>query len=167
MNYPYMITYIQLSLPDIFSDCQNKFNNNKYELLSILDETSKSHFIFGLPNMKFVCPKMKWEWNSTTKKSKCVCHCDNPCTTSSCGRMIYIYPEKNLHAYPGCVRDTEEWDSTYKICVNVKKAINHFKDSFCVAGRKTQNEKTLYSDLFRLLWRSHRLQKNMRLISCS
>ena len=60
---------------------------------------------------------------------------------------IYIYPEKNLRAYPGCVRDTEEWDSTYKIRVNVEKAINHFKDSFCVAGRKTQNEKTLRSDL--------------------
>lgn len=36
-----------------------------------------------------------------------------------------------------------EGDSTYKIRENVEKAINHFKDSFCVAGRKTQNEKTL------------------------
>lgn len=34
-----MITYKQLSLSDIFSDCQNKFDNNKYEFLSILDET--------------------------------------------------------------------------------------------------------------------------------
>ena len=110
-------------------------------------EGSKSHLRCGLPTMKFVCPKMKWEWNSITKKSKRVCHCDNPCTTSSCGRMIYIYPEKNLRVYPGCVRDTEEWDSTYKIRVNVEKAINHFKDSFCIAGRKTQNEKTLHSDL--------------------
>jgi len=28
--------------------------------------------------------------------------------------MIYIYPEQNLRAYPGTVRGTEEWDSTYK-----------------------------------------------------
>ena len=34
-----MITYKQLSLADIFSDCQNKFDNNKYEFLSIFDET--------------------------------------------------------------------------------------------------------------------------------
>ena len=34
-----MITYKQLSLADIFSDCQNEFDNNKYEFLSILDET--------------------------------------------------------------------------------------------------------------------------------
>jgi len=31
--------------------------------------------------------------------------------------------------------------------VNVEKSINHFKDSFCLAGRKTQNEKTLHADL--------------------
>ena len=34
-----------------------------------------------------------------------------------------------------------------KIRVNVEKSINHFKDSFCVANRKTQNEKTLHADL--------------------
>ena len=110
-------------------------------------EGSKSHLRCGLPTMKFVCPKMKWEWDNTTKKSKRVCHCDNPCTTSSCGRMIYVYPEQNLRAYPGCIRGTDEWTSTYKIRVNVEKAINHFKDCFCVAGHKTQNEKTLHADL--------------------
>lgn len=61
--------------------------------------------------------------------------------------MIYIYPEQNLRAYRGTVRGTEEWDSTYQTRVNVEKSINHFKDSFCVAGRKTQNEKTLHADL--------------------
>ncbi len=34
-----MIPYKQLSLADIFTDCQNKFDNDKYEFLSILDET--------------------------------------------------------------------------------------------------------------------------------
>ena len=27
-----------------------------------------------------------------------------------------------------------EWNETYKIRVNVEKSINHFKDSFCIAG---------------------------------
>jgi len=61
--------------------------------------------------------------------------------------MFYIYPEKNLRAYPGTPRGTEEWDSTYKIRVTVEKAINQLKDSFCIANRKTQNEKTLHADL--------------------
>ena len=57
--------------------------------------------------------------------------------------MIYVYPEKNLRAYPGVERGSKE----YKIRVNVEKSINHFKDSFCVANRKTTNEKTLHADL--------------------
>ena len=97
--------------------------------------------------MKFVCPKMKWEYNPADKSKHRVCHCDDPCTTSSCGRMIYIYPEKNLRAYPGVERGSAEWDKTYKVRVNVEKSINHIKDSFCIAGRKTQNEKTLHADL--------------------
>ena len=110
-------------------------------------EGSKTHLRCGLPTMKFVCPKMKWQYNKETKTKRRVCHCDNPCTSSSCGRMIYIYPEKNLRAYPGAVRGTKEWCSAYKIRVNVEKSINHLKDSFCVAGRRTQNEKTLHTDL--------------------
>ena len=110
-------------------------------------EGSNSHLRSKLPTMKFVCPKMKWEYNREDKSSRRICHCDNPCTTSSCGRMIYVYPEKNLRAYPGVERGSKEWDDTYKIRVNVEKSINHFKDSFCVAKRKTTNEKTLHADL--------------------
>ena len=29
--------------------------------------------------------------------------------------MVYIYPEKDLRAYPGTIRGTEKWDDTYKI----------------------------------------------------
>ena len=110
-------------------------------------EGSKSHLKSKIPTMKFICPKMKWEYNKTDKTKRRVCHCDNPCTTSSCGRMIYVYPEKNLRAYPGVERGSAEWEETYKIRVNVENSINHFKDSFCVANRKTQNEKTLHADL--------------------
>lgn len=45
------------------------------------------------------------------------------------------------------LRGSREWEDTYKIRVNVEKSINHFKDSFCIANRKTQNEKTLHADL--------------------
>ena len=93
-----MITYKQLTLAEIFEDCQNKFDN------------------------------------------------DSPCTSSFCGRMIYIYPEKNLRAYLGIERGSQEWEDTYRIRINVEKSINHFKDSFCIANRKTQNE-TLHADL--------------------
>lgn len=110
-------------------------------------EGSKSHLRSRIPTLKFVCPKMKWIYDKEAKKSKRVTLYENPCTNSLCGRMFYIYPEKNLRAYPGTTRGTQEWDSTYKIRVAVEKNINHFKDSYCVAGRKTQNEQTLHADL--------------------
>ena len=110
-------------------------------------EGSKTHLRSGIPSMKFVCPKMKWVWNKETKKSQRLLFCENPCTKSSCGRMFYIYPEKNLRAYPGIARGTQEWDDTYKIRSAVEKDINHFKYSYCISDRKTQNEKTLHADL--------------------
>lgn len=61
--------------------------------------------------------------------------------------MVYIYPEKDLRAYPGTIRGTEEWDNTYKIRTVVERDINHIKDNLCLAGRRTQNEKTLHADL--------------------
>lgn len=95
----------------------------------------------GLVRFKFSCTKVKWV------KHKRQCYCENPCTSSSCGRMFYIYPEKDLRAYPGTIRGTTEWGEAYKIRSVVEQSINHFKESFCIAGRKTQNEKTLHADL--------------------
>ena len=101
----------------------------------------------GIQKYKFVCPKMIWDYDVETQKSHRKCICENPCTSSKCGCMIYIYPEQNLRAYPGTLRGTNDWDETYKIRTTVERSINHFKDSFCLAGRKTQNEKTLHADL--------------------
>lgn len=101
----------------------------------------------GVTRYKFVCPMIKWEKNPDTGKYVRVCHCDNPCTTSSCGRMVYIYPEKDLRAYPGTLRGTEDWDNTYKIRTAVERDINHIKENLCLAGRRTQNKKTLHADL--------------------
>ena len=101
----------------------------------------------GVTRYKFVCPKIKWEKNPNTGKYVRVCHCDTPCTTSSCGRMVYIYPEKDLRAYPGTLRGTEDWDNTYKIRTAIERNINHIKENLCLAGRRTQNKKTLHADL--------------------
>lgn len=95
----------------------------------------------GVTRYKFVCPKIRWQ------NRRRVCQCDNPCTDSISGRMIHLYPEKDLRAYPGTLRGTEEWDNTYKIRANIEKTIYQFKDSYCIADRRTQNEKTLHADL--------------------
>jgi hypothetical protein len=115
--------------------------------LPMKPETSNSHLRCGMPTLKFVCPMMSW-LKCEDGKYKRRTSCENPCTDSLCGRMFYVYPEKNLRTFPGTVRGTEEWNDTYKIRVTVEKSISHFKDSFCVAGRKTRNALTLEADLY-------------------
>ena len=114
--------------------------------LPMKPEGNTSHLRCGLKTFKFVCPKMSWD-KCENGKYKRVCHCDHPCTDSPSGRMVYIYPEKNLRLCPGVIRGTEEWESTYKIRTSVERSINHIKDSFCLGDRKTQNAKTLHADL--------------------
>ncbi len=101
----------------------------------------------GLLRYKFVCPMVKWIYDPATQKSHRNCCCDNPCTNSSCGRMVYIQQESNFRAYPGTIRGTAEWDNTYKIRTVVERDINHIKENLCLAGRRTQNEKTIHADL--------------------
>ena len=101
----------------------------------------------GVTRYKFVCPKIKWIYDKSAGKCHRECQCDTPCTSSKCGRMVYLYPEKNLRAYPGTIRGTEEWNNTYKIRTVVERDINHIKENLCLAGRRTQNEKSLHADL--------------------
>ena len=101
----------------------------------------------GLTRYKFVCPQIKYVYDKTTRKTHRECMCESPCTTSSCGRMVHIYPEKDLRAYPGVLRGTEEWNNTYKTRTAVERDIHHIKENLCLAGRRTQNEKTLHADL--------------------
>ena len=61
-------------------------------------------------------------------------------------RKIYIYPEKDLRAYPDVLRGTQERNDIYKIRTVVERNINHIKDNLCLAGRRRQNEKTLHAD---------------------
>lgn len=151
-NKHFSAAYIPMNLKSQLQNADCKINQNgipccpkdetvpmKYECISKLKK--------GIPRYKFVCPKMLWEYNPETQRSHRKCTCENPCTTSKCGRMIYIYPEKDLRAYPCTLRGTPEWDSTYKIRTTVERSINHFKDSLGLAARRTQIERILHVDL--------------------
>lgn len=74
----------------------------------------------GVARYKFICPKVRLEKNPSTGKYHRVCQCENPCSPSPCGRMVYIYPEKDLPAYPGALRGTAEWNQTYKVRTTVE-----------------------------------------------
>ena len=47
-----MITYKQLTLAEIFEDCQNKFSNDKCQFLTLFDEAINLEEIFYFCNKK-------------------------------------------------------------------------------------------------------------------
>lgn len=50
--------------------------------------------------------------------------------------------------FAGIQRDSEEWNSLYKIRTIVERAINHFKTNMCTAGRKIRCHATTKADVF-------------------
>ena len=45
-------------------------------------------------------------------------------------------------------RDSDEWNSTYKIRTIVERAINHFKTNMCIVRHKIRNHATTKVDVF-------------------
>jgi hypothetical protein len=114
--------------------------------LPMRPEGNTSHLRCGIPTFKFVCPKMKWVKGDDGVRRRTT-SCEKPCTSSKCGRMVYVYPEKDLRTFPGTVRGTPEWSKIYKTRCAVERNINHFKENLCLSNRRTQNAKTLHADL--------------------
>jgi len=94
---------------------------------------------------------MRFKWvchNSVRRGSKRVCVCDNPCTTSSYGRCVYTYPDKNLRLYPGIPRGTQHWDNLYRYRVLVERNIHSLKNTLGSDYRKSFSSRTAKADLF-------------------
>lgn len=92
--------------------------------------------------IKWECPKMRYH------KGQRLCACKHPCSTAARGRTTYTYENMDLRMFPGIQRDSEEWNSIYKIRTTVERTINHFKINMCTAGRKTRNHTTTKVDVF-------------------
>ena len=153
VNKHFSCAYIPLNKRSSLADADSFINENaipycpKDSSLLLKKEGNNTAFLKnGIARQKFICPLTTWD-KCDDGKYRRVCHCKNPCTSSVSGRMVYIYPEKNLRAYPGVIRGIEDWDDTYKIRTVVERDINHIKENLCLAGRRTQNEKTLHADL--------------------
>ena len=91
---------------------------------------------------KFVCPKSERHGRAR------ICTCDTPCTSSSYGRCVYTYPDKDFRQYPGIIRGTGHWNNLYKHRVNIERTINLVKDTFGTACHRSCSVKTLKADIY-------------------
>lgn len=93
---------------------------------------------------KWVCPKSVPVKGSSSR----VCTCKNPCTSSSYGKCVYTYPDKDFRLYPGIPRGTEHWDNLYRHRVVIERSIHTMKDTFVLDSRKSHNTLTAKADVF-------------------
>ena len=117
----------------------------------------------GLKRYKFICPKIKYVRDASTGKYHRHCVCDNPCTTSECGRMIYVYPEKDLRAYPRTIRGTEEWDNT---ACRLNPCWYHTAHYSCSCRQNQTSRIHTKSEITQLL-RSYQHHKAYGLLKCA
>ncbi len=91
---------------------------------------------------KWVCHQSKPVGN------KRVCSCYHPCTSSSYGKCVYTYPDKNFRLYPSIPRGTEHWNNLYRHRVTVERTIHMLKDTFVLDYRKSHRTVSAKADLF-------------------
>ena len=89
-----MITHKQLSLSDIFKDCEKLIEEDKPAFLSLLE---------SLIDLDEIVPvSFRNHYHAWTGRPRS--YSLDSMLSSSCGRMTYIYPEQDLRAYPGVLR---------------------------------------------------------------
>jgi len=93
---------------------------------------------------KWVCQKSVKVKGSANR----ICACENPCTSSSYGRCVYTYPDRDFRLYPGIPRGTEHWDNLYRHRVVIERTIHTMKDTFALDSRKSHNTVTAKADVF-------------------
>ena len=126
-----------------------KVGYNQYGYPSCPNEPSLTMKYCGITHekgragrVKWICPKVHMV------KGKYICDCKNPRSTATKGRTAYTYENLDLRMFLGIQRDSNEWDSLYKIRTIVERAINHLKINMCVTGRKSCNHQTTKADVF-------------------
>ena len=93
---------------------------------------------------KWACPKSVPVKGSSTR----VCTCENPCTSSSYGRCVYTYPDKDFRLCPGIPRGTGHWDNLYRHRVVIERTIHTMKDTFALDSRKSHDTVTAKADVY-------------------
>lgn len=84
--------------------------------------------------IKYLCPKsIKCKVNGRTAYNL---SCDNPCTTSKCGRVVQVSINSDYRLNTKVPRNTQTWQDLYKIRTVCERAIAQLKS--CMGLKSTQ-----------------------------
>ena len=95
--------------------------------------------------IKYLCPKSKKV--NIKGKTQYVLSCENPCTSSKCGRIKNITIHHNYRFNSAMPRDSIEWLNLYKIRTICERVIAQIKNFIQLKISKVRNTISLKSDI--------------------
>ena len=95
--------------------------------------------------IKYICPKTKK--TRINGKNTYVLSCDNPCTSSKCGRIKNITIHNNYRFNSSMPRDSLKWQKLYKLRTICERSISQLKNFIQIKSSKVRNTISLKSDV--------------------
>ena len=95
--------------------------------------------------IKYICPKVKK--TVINHKTAYVLSCDNPCTTSKCGRIKNLTIHHNYRFNTSMPRDDIKWQKLYRLRTVCERSIAQLKSFVQINSSKVRNSISLKSDI--------------------
>jgi len=94
---------------------------------------------------QYICPKRSIKMINGVKHINL--DCDNPCTTSSYGRVKNLTTHHNYRFCSAMPRSSEKWIDLYKIRTVSERTINQLKSFISIETIKVRNTTTLQANI--------------------
>lgn len=95
--------------------------------------------------IKYLCPKSKKVF--INGKTQYVLSCENPCTSSKCGRIKQLTIHHNYRFNTSMPRDSLKWQKLYKLRTICERSIAQIKNFIQIKTSKVRNTVSLKSDV--------------------
>lgn len=95
--------------------------------------------------IKYLCPKVKK--TKTNGKTTYILSCDNPCTTSKCGRIKNLTIHHNYRFNASIPRSELKWKKLYRLRTVCERSIYQLKNFMQINSSKVRNTTSLKSDI--------------------
>ncbi|WP_243447262.1 hypothetical protein [Clostridium tetani] len=95
--------------------------------------------------VKWLCPKSKKV--RINDKTKYILSCENPCTSSPCGRIYHPTINKDFRLNCPIPRNTEKWNNLYKIRTTTERTNNIIKHPLGLSTLKINKTNSLKAEL--------------------
>ena len=95
--------------------------------------------------IKWLCPKSKK--TRINGKTQYILTCDNPCTTSKCGKIYQVPIDNNIRMHTVIPRNSSEWNNLYKTRTIIERTNFMMKYPLALQYTKLNNTESLKSEV--------------------